>query len=60
MGAFLKNMEARFLATGALQHAPKACPVKHYGWNAGVGPWWAATAETFKYHLLSAYAVDPF
>jgi hypothetical protein len=29
-------------------------------WNAGVGPWWAATAEIFKCHLLSTFAVDSF
>jgi hypothetical protein len=29
-------------------------------WNAGVRPWWAATAEIFKSHLLLTFAVDPF
>ena len=29
-------------------------------WNAGVGPWLAATAEIFLCHLLSTFAVDSF
>jgi len=51
-GAFLETLETRFLATiwvlEVLQHAPMACPVNVMVWNAGDGPWWAATAEILK------------
>ena len=51
-GAFLETLETRFLATtwvlGAFQFASRACTVKYNGQNAGIGPWWAATAEVFK------------
>jgi hypothetical protein len=46
------TLETSFLAitcvSGALQYAPRHALSSFLVWNAGIGPWWAATAEIFK------------